>query len=176
MPRIISGKHGGIKLISPKHNIRPTADRVKEYIFNVLQEFDNKVVLDLFSGIGSLGIEAYSRGAKEVFLVENNNRSIDIIKRNLSKINNPKNIKYYKSNALNFCNEYSEYFDTIFADPPYKLKLEKDFFDSIYLALKVGGIFIFENSIKNKFDIMDSLILRKEKKFGETGVWMYEKK
>lgn len=176
MPRIISGKHGRLKLISPKHNLRPTADRVKEYIFNVFHEFNDKTVLDLFSGIGSLGIEAYSRGAEEVFLVENNNRSIEIIKKNLSKINNPKHIKYYKSNAFNFCNEYDEYFDMIFADPPYKLNLKNEFFKSVYLALKVGGIFILENSIKNKFDIMDSLILRKEKKFGETGVWMYEKK
>ena len=176
MPRIISGKHGGLKLISPKHNLRPTADRVKEYIFNVFQKFDNKNILDLFSGIGSLGIEAYSRGAEKVFLVDNSNRSIQIIKKNLSKINDPKSIKYYKSNAFTFCNEYIEYFDVIFADPPYKLNLKNDFFKSVYLALKVGGIFIFENSIKNKFDIIDSLIMRKEKIFGETGVWIYEKK
>ena len=176
MPRIISGKHGGLKLTSPKHYLRPTADRVKEYIFNVLQKFDNKTVLDLFSGVGSLGIEAYSRGAEEVLLIESNNRSIDIIKKNLKIINNPENIRYYKSNAIYFCNNYSEQFDVIFADPPYKLDLECDFFKRVHSALKSDGIFIFEDSVKNEYDIVDSLELIKEKKFGETGVWIYGKK
>jgi len=175
MPRIISGKHGGLKLKSPKHNIRPTADRVKEYIFNVYREYEGTIVLDLFSGIGSLGIEAYSRGAKEVYLVENNNQSIDIINKNIDIVNNRDKIKCYKANAVNFCSEYSEHYDVIFADPPYKLELDGVFFKNIYLALKDGGIFIFEDTVKRKYDIFDSFKLKKEKKFGETGVWIYEK-
>ena len=84
--RIISGKYRGKKLISPKNDdIRPTTDKAKESLFNIIQSYiyDSKF-LDLFSGSGAISLEAFSRGASDVTLVEKNKSSIDIIK---SKIN-----------------------------------------------------------------------------------------
>ena len=86
--RIISGIYKGRKLQASKDlSIRPTTDRVKEYIFNVLQDFQkNKKVVDIFSGSGNLGIEALSRGALDVCFVEKNNSSIKILLKNISNI------------------------------------------------------------------------------------------
>ncbi|MEA1986756.1 MAG: 16S rRNA (guanine(966)-N(2))-methyltransferase RsmD [Candidatus Marinimicrobia bacterium] len=177
MPRIISGHYGGIKLISPsKKNIRPTTDRVKEYIFNVIQNYENEKVLDLFAGIGSLGIEAFSRGAKEVFLIDNNINSMKIIVKNINLLASADGIDFINSNVFTYLNNSNLMYDMIFADPPYKLKIKSDFFRDISDSLKNDGIFIFENSVKNDFDVDDYLKLIKEKKFGETGVWIYGKK
>src|SRR4030042_2626238 len=83
--RIISGTSRGRKLATPRgHTLRPTSDRVKESIFNILgEEVEGKVVLDLFAGTGNLGIEALSRGAKKTFFVERARESLRMIQRNL---------------------------------------------------------------------------------------------
>ena len=83
--RIISGKSKGRRLVTPRGQaLRPTSDRVKESIFNVLGgEVEGKSVLDLFAGTGSLGIEALSRGAKKVLFVEKGRQAIRLIERNL---------------------------------------------------------------------------------------------
>src|SRR5690606_35256713 len=89
--RIISGKFGGRKLVHFKaDHIRPTTDRVKEVIFNKLQsDIDGSRVLDLFSGTGSLALEALSRGASWVTAVEKNPKSIEIIKKNCELLKIP---------------------------------------------------------------------------------------
>lgn len=86
--RIISGVYKGRKLQASKDlSIRPTTDRVKEYIFNVLQDFQkNKKIVDIFSGSGNLGIEALSRGASHICFVEKNYSSIEVLKKNISNI------------------------------------------------------------------------------------------
>lgn len=83
--RVISGKCRGKKLITLKGlNTRPTLDRVKEALFNIIQfNIQDAQVLDLFAGSGSLGIEALSRGAEQVVFCDNSNAAIKIIKRNI---------------------------------------------------------------------------------------------
>jgi 16S rRNA (guanine(966)-N(2))-methyltransferase RsmD len=84
--RIISGTSKGRKLVTPRdHSLRPTSDRVKESIFNILQgKLEGKVVLDLFAGTGNLGIEALSRGAKKTIFVEKGRQAFRLIQRNLN--------------------------------------------------------------------------------------------
>ena len=84
--RIISGLYKGRKLqVGQDLSIRPTTDRVKEFIFNVLQDFpQNKIVADIFSGSGNLGLEALSRGSKHVIFVEKNISSINVLKNNIA--------------------------------------------------------------------------------------------
>lgn len=117
--RIIAGKFRGKKLISPTHDIRPTLDIVKQAIFTRLQFFiENNRVLDLFSGSGALGIEAISRGAKEVVFCDVNYKSIKLIKDNLSSLKCD-NYKIINSDFKNALNSVEGQFDLILLDPPY---------------------------------------------------------
>ena len=86
--RIISGKARGTKLYTLEgNNTRPTLDRIKEALFNIIQnEIPNCVFLDLFSGSGAIGLEAVSRGAKKAILGENSKQAIKIIEKNITKV------------------------------------------------------------------------------------------
>ncbi|MEC8334133.1 MAG: 16S rRNA (guanine(966)-N(2))-methyltransferase RsmD [Actinomycetota bacterium] len=121
--RVIAGVEKGRKLVAPSgDHIRPTKDRVKEAIFNSLHSYglvNDKSFLDLFSGTGSLGIEALSRGANSVVFVDNNQEAIDCITLNVKKLNYGSVSKILKTDALNFLKK-EEYFDIALIDPPYK--------------------------------------------------------
>jgi 16S rRNA (guanine966-N2)-methyltransferase len=125
--RVIAGKYKKRKLttLDGIEITRPTSDRIKENIFNILQEnLLDKHVLDLFAGSGALGIEALSRGAKKVCFVENNRGAIECIKTNIDNIKIEKNFYHLSqhevSEALNpLKGLLQEKFDLIFADPPY---------------------------------------------------------
>ena len=121
--RVISGTAKGRKLVVPSGNhIRPTKDRVKEAIFNSLHSYglvENRSFLDLFSGTGSLGIEALSRGAKSVVFVDHHVEAIDCIILNVEKLNYGSTSKILKTDALSFL-ERDDYFDVALLDPPYK--------------------------------------------------------
>jgi len=123
--RIIGGRSKGRVLASPKGQaIRPTSDRVKESIFNALQDkMAGKVVLDLFAGTGNLGIEALSRGAKKVIFVEKERQALGLIQRNLTQFGLeerseilPRDVK----RAIGILKQRGECFDLILMDPPYE--------------------------------------------------------
>ena len=125
--RIVSGKYRG-KILKEFDFIttKPTTDRVKESIFNLIQ-FDvaNACVLDLFAGTGALGIEAISRGAKHVIFVDNNSQAIKLINENLKGIEG----EYYVDQAdyKTFLNKIQIKFDIVLLDPPYKTDLLVDY-------------------------------------------------
>jgi 16S rRNA (guanine966-N2)-methyltransferase len=123
--RIISGMSKGRKLATPKsQSLRPTSDRVKESIFNVLgEEIEGGVVLDLYAGTGNLGIESLSRGAKKVIFVEKGRHALGLIQRNLAQfgLGEKSEILPIDANrAIGILNQRGEYFDLIFIDPPYE--------------------------------------------------------
>ncbi|MHC4281287.1 MAG: 16S rRNA (guanine(966)-N(2))-methyltransferase RsmD [Planctomycetota bacterium] len=124
--RIIAGSKRGMKLLSPKTDIsRPIIDRVKESLFSVLYKYDlpeGKKAADLFSGVGSLGLEALSRGAEFVTFVENDSNILKTLERNIEKAGFVKASKVMKVNAFKFSLQFdtsAEYYDLIFVDPPY---------------------------------------------------------
>jgi len=123
--RIISGTSKGRKLVTPKkYSVRPTSDRVKESLFNILgSEVEGKVVLDLFAGTGNLGIEALSRGAKWVIFVEKGRQALRLIQTNLKQFGLedrseilPKDV----NRAIGILKQRGECFDLILMDPPYE--------------------------------------------------------
>lgn len=121
--RIISGIYKGRKLKSSDDlSIRPTTDRVKELIFNVLQDFPKgRTVLDLFSGSGSLGLEALSRGATKVYFVDSSNKSLDVLKRNIKNIGiQPGSYSIIKQKAIDFARTATTPIDLCLLDPPFK--------------------------------------------------------
>ncbi len=120
--RVISGRARGTKLNSIEDiSTRPTLDRVKESLFNILQEkIRNKVVLDLFAGSGALGIEALSRGTRKAYFCDVNKESIKFIKSNLQKTNFIDQAIILNEDYKKCILELNEKVDIIFIDPPYK--------------------------------------------------------
>ena len=96
--RVISGKARGLKLNTPKNeDVRPTTDRVKESLFNIIQnEVKESIFLDLFSGSGAVGLEAASRGAKEVIICDKSKEAVQIINKNIEKTHLKDKIKLIK--------------------------------------------------------------------------------
>ena len=127
--RIISGKYKGHQLVSfSADHIRPTTDRVKESLFNMIQmQIEGARVLDLFSGTGNLGLEALSREAASVLFVEKNRKSIQILEKNLEKLKVTDPYKILQKDVLSFLKSYEgEPFDLIFADPPFTEQMAHD--------------------------------------------------
>lgn len=120
--RIISGKARGTKLYTLEgENTRPTLDRVKESIFNIIQNdiFDS-VFLDLFSGSGAIGLEAVSRGAQKAILCDKSKEAINIIKKNIEKTHFTEQIELYNLDFEECLKRQKENIDIIYIDPPYQ--------------------------------------------------------
>ena len=176
--RIISGIFKGKKILEPLDiKTRPLKDLTKESIFNILKHsnkfrvnLEGAIVLDLFSGVGSFGIECLSRKAKKVFFVENYKSVLPVLKKNLFNlklINNFEIIEkdIYKDDVFNFLN-YK--FDIIFLDPPYKDKhLEKILINiKNSKILKKNGILILHRHKKEKEISSSNFNIIEEKKYG----------
>lgn len=155
--RVISGKSRGKKLISlDGDNTRPTLDRVKEALFNIIQfEVKDAAVLDLFAGTGALGIEALSRGAKEAVFCDKVPDAIKVIKQNIINTNNLDKAtiinKEYQE-VLENLSKQNKKFDIVFLDPPYKTNLAIESLQKIIMSdlLTEDGTIIIETDDINK--------------------------
>ena len=136
--RVISGILKGKIIDNPKLlNTRPLRDFVKENIFNIIQHsklfkfnLENKNILDLYSGMGSFGIECISRGAKKVTFVENNKTSIKFLKKNLTSLSLDNKSIISNDDVIQFVESYKgNKFDMVFLDPPYKDRKYLKLFD-----------------------------------------------
>jgi len=173
MVRIISGILRGNKLATFTGNeIRPTSDRIKEWIFNVLGNIEGLKVLDLFAGTGNLGIEALSRGADSVTFVDRSFKSLQLIKKNVTLMELENRVEILRKNCMKFISEKSEgKFDLIFADPPYTFTESSRLTLGVMNILSENGSFVYETPIK----ISQTLPLEpgRVKKFGETVINIY---
>ncbi len=121
--RIISGTARGTKLFTLEgETTRPTLDRVKESMFNIIQnEVQNSIFIDLFSGSGAIGLEAASRGAKRVILCDKSKQAINIINKNIEKTHIKEKVELYNLDyELLLKTKIKEQADIIYIDPPYK--------------------------------------------------------
>ncbi|MGO1581331.1 MAG: 16S rRNA (guanine(966)-N(2))-methyltransferase RsmD [Peptoniphilaceae bacterium] len=180
--RVISGKNRGLKLFSPKDlETRPTEDRVKENVFNLIgPNFYGSKVIDLFSGSGAIGIEFISRGSELVYFIENNKQAIEIINKNIAKAKVEKNAKILKDDAVKVIKNFNnEVFDFIYIDPPYKNS--EIYIDSIKEILKANllndeSLVIIEEDYSLKQDYSQYLNLVKEKKYGTSSISIWSLK
>ena len=176
--RIISGNFKGKKILEPKDKAtRPLKDLTKESIFNIIlhsNKFDIKVqnsnVLDLFSGIGSFGLECLSRGASSLTFVENYKNVLPILKKNISSINCQNISSIIEKNLFekfNF-NIFSKKFDIIFMDPPYKEKNLSKLLTGIIQSdiLDKKGIVIIHRHKNEKDEFPDNFNIIEEKTYG----------
>ncbi len=171
--RVIFGSAKGRNLVSPKSkNVRPTTDRVKQFIFDCLGDVQECEVLDIFAGSGGLGIESLSRGANSTIFIENSYHSLQAIKKNLELTRFSDKAKILKldfQKALKSLAASKKKFDLIFADPPYDKCFENKILEQIRSGnlLTENGILVLEHS---NTDFETDFKLVKHKKFGETNV------
>jgi len=162
--RIISGNFKGRKIADPNSkNTRPLKDLTKESIFNILQHdslinfsFENSLILDMFSGVGSFGLECISRGSKSVIFCENYPETIRILKKNIHDLNCEKKTEIIKENIFNIINLNKlkkNKFEIIFLDPPYREKKLVNLLENIInlkLLKKRGIVVIHRHKSENE--------------------------
>lgn len=180
--RIIAGKRRGQKLLSPATNeTRPTLDRIKESMFNMIQGYIlDATVVDVFAGTGSLGLEAASRGAKEVFLVDKSPITYPILKQNIERLKfqdfcHSLNTDAYA--ALNYLADKSKVFDIIFIDPPYLKDLIPNALKIIYEKnmLNPSGIIVTKiDTVEDICEGYQNIKLTRTKVYGNTTVCFYK--
>lgn len=153
--RVIAGKYRGRRLTGPKHSgLRPTADRVKEALFNILgARIEDAVFLDVFTGTGSIAIEALSRGAGRVVMNDQNQASIRLIRENLKLVDPVDPIRLLHlpaGRAVEILAKDGETFDIIFLDPPFEGGLLPDTVAAIQKnkLLKEDGVLVIEHPRK----------------------------
>ena len=176
--RIISGSFKGKKILLPKDKLtRPLKDLTKESIFNILKhskflnvDLENSNILDLFSGVGSFGLECLSRGAKNLTFLESYTEVLNILKRNIASLNQQNQTKViekdiFSENTLKLLNDK---FDIIFIDPPYKEKKLSYLLNAIskLKLLNTGGIIIIHRHKKEADDLPKEFNLILEKNYG----------
>ena len=177
--RVIAGKYKRtpIKTLEGEDITRPTKDMVKEALFSSIQIDEDTKFLDLFSGTGAIGIEALSRGAKDVIFNDINRSAVKIIETNLDKVRETRmvlNLDYQE--CLKRLEGNS--FDYIYADPPYKFAAYEELFYYVnkYNLLNKKGIMIVE--VKKDSNLNDNYLgirLYKEKKYGISKLLYYRK-
>ena len=175
--RVITGIAGGRKLKSPDGEaVRPTADHVKQAMFNILQfDLEGRRVLDLFGGSGQLGIEALSRGAREAVFTDSDKRSIQLIRENLKRCGLEG--KVIQTDALAYLSR-EEKFDVIFIDPPYDAGLYSKVLERINAVdnLTEGGIIVCEARAGTELPEMSPPYYKKrERRYGNVKIGIYSK-
>ncbi len=178
--RVIAGKARGVPLITIKEmTTRPTTDRVKENLFNMISfHIYDSVVCDFFAGSGSLCIEALSRGAKKAYLFEKNRKAIDCIKKNLekTKLHSAQIIEGDYKKGIHYLVDANIKPDIIFLDPPHYSAFGEESIKIIneFDILNKNGIIIIEHNTKEKYLDRYGLLYRyKKKKYGNTTISLY---
>ena len=145
--RIVGGIYKGRTLTAfDGDKIRPTADKVRESLFNILQfKIAGASFLDLFAGTGAMGIEALSRGADSVTFNDASRESLKVLKTNLEKLKVTEKITVKNFDAVTLLKSSTQKFDIIYVDPPYKTTLGLDALKVAENAIKENGVIIFED-------------------------------
>ena len=174
--RIITGKARGANLFTPKnYDVRPTADRVKESVFNIISSrIADAKVLDAFAGSGNLGLECWSRGAKEIVFLDKSRESLALVRRNVEKCRAAAFCRLLLGDAASLIAtlaKQGEKFDLIFLDPPYAKGLITIALEQIVKTkvLKSGGLIVAERSSTEDEPLLpDGFTLLREEKYGAT--------
>lgn len=161
--RVIAGKARSIPLVTPKGmDTRPTTDRIKETLFNMIQtEIPGCVFLDLFAGSGGIGIEALSRGASECVFIDQNRNAISCIQENLKKTRLADQSQVLNMDAMMALKHLNgkKSFDCIFIDPPYQSEPEEHILS--YLAesslIHEDTLIIIEAALNREFSFVEDL-------------------
>jgi 16S rRNA (guanine966-N2)-methyltransferase len=175
--RVIAGKFRNRNLKSSDH-FRPTTDRVRETLFNILQnELEGSVFVDGFAGSGAVGIEALSRGAARVYFLESNRNALKVLESNLLMCNdvNWRIFALTAKKGLNLIRTQEDSVQHLFFDPPYDFHEYFELLEQAAALFPEAGI-VLEHSARSKFTIPSNLTSTKEKRIGETSLSFFEVK
>ena len=178
--RVITGSARGRKLKAvPGQNTRPTTDRLKESIFNIIQfDLEGRAVLDLFCGTGQMGIEALSRGAKSAVFVDMSAAAIGVTRENVAHTGFGAQSVIIGGEALQYIGATREKFDIIFLDPPYMTALLEKALQKIaeFDILRECGIIICECSRKEALpELPAPYVQGRRYEYGDTSVVLYSR-
>ena len=178
--RVITGKARGVQLKTPDGlATRPTADRVKEALFSIIQfDIPGAKVLDLFGGTGQLGIEALSRGAKSATFVDAGEPACRLIKENLKRTRLEADGKVVRSDYMDFLNRCREQYNIIFLDPPYAEVFLENALKKITEIdiLASGGIIVAERPLGKELPWdFEGYTRSKDYKYGKVLLTLYRK-
>ena len=177
--RIIGGRFKGRSLKAPAdHSVRPTSDRLRETLFNILAHaYDDPApdarVLDLFAGTGALGLEALSRGARFAQFVDDSAQGRGLIRANVETLGVAAQTKIFRRDATRMGQVHPhEPFSLVFCDPPYNQGLGCKALASALAGgwFSANALIVFEESSKAELDLPDALTLLEQRDFGETQI------
>jgi 16S rRNA (guanine966-N2)-methyltransferase len=174
--RIIAGSHRGHTIFAPRgEDTRPTSDRVRENVFNIIGPVDEAAVLDLYAGSGAMGLEALSRGAARVVFVESDPDAVRTIERNLDKLRLQATI-LRRDAIVSLGSEASagRKYDLVLVDPPYAVypDLESQLARYLPSVLAENGVLVVETDAR--FEPQLPLVERTSRKYGQTRVTVYD--
>ena len=172
--RVIAGLAKGHQLFSPEgEDTRPTLDRVKESVFSILYPYlRDSVVLDLFAGTGSLGIEALSRGAVDADFVDNGKKAYDCIIRNLRKTRLDDKAKVHFTAFEKYLSTCNKKYDIVFLDPPYNKGVEDKVFAVIEKNLDENSVVVLETEYMA--ENYEGFEIIKQAKYGRVYITLYK--
>ena len=170
--RIIAGKLRGRRLLAPKDDaIRPTSDRAREALFDILEHgappLRGARFLDLFCGTGAVGLEAHSRGAAEVLLIEIDRAALKLAEANVARLGPPPGVRVLARDAT-LLGPAPHPFDLVFLDPPYRSGLAAAALAGLARGgwLGEGARIIVELAAKDDLDLPESYVLERERRYG----------
>ena len=177
--RVITGTARGTNLKAPDGLLtRPTADRVKQALFNIIQYEIAGDVLDLFAGSGQLGIEALSRGANRAVFVDERADALAIVRENLRRTHLAEKAEVVRADYLSYLAGCRKRFRLIFLDPPYAEKYLENAIKRISEIdiLAEGGIIVSERPAEKQFDdVFPGLMRSKDYIYGKTAVALFRR-
>lgn len=178
--RVISGSKKGHRLLAPKNNkSRPTEDKIKEAVFNILYPIkDNCLVLDLFACTGSIGVEFLSRGAKKVYFSEINPSNISLLRENLDRTHFLDDAVILRGSFLRNLERVDDSIDYVYIDPPY----ESDYYEKALNFMVNSPLFynskfiVEEDKLLDYSDRISELAMVFQRKYGRKVITIYERK
>jgi 16S rRNA (guanine966-N2)-methyltransferase len=175
--RIIAGSRKGHSIVAPPgRETRPTSDRVRENVFNILGPIDGAIVLDLYAGSGAMGLEALSRGAARAVFVESDGEAVRAIERNLDKLRLQATVLRRDAiGALAAEAAAGRKYDLVLVDPPYDMipELQPQLVRYLPAVLADDGVVVLETDARTQPEL--PLTERTSRKYGQTRVTVYEK-
>ena len=176
--RVITGEARGRKLVTLEgEDVRPTTDRVKEGMFNIIQfDLEGANVIDLFAGAGQLGIEALSRGAKHCTFIDSANRSVEVVKQNLKTVGFEKRASVFCGDAKMYIGLSKDNFDIALLDPPYN----KNIIDAVLPKKKKKmtdyGVILCESELREVLpETAGEFSIYREYRYGKIKLTAYRK-
>lgn len=177
--RVITGSARGMRLQTLEgQDVRPTTDKVKESIFNIVQfDIEGRNILDLFAGSGQMGIEALSRGAAHATFVDRNPKAIQVVEKNLAHTKLQGQATVRQEDAKSFLLKTRETFDVAFLDPPYGKGIPEAVLPSLIPHMSDYGIVVVETSSEETLpEDIDTFVVSKTYRYGKIQLTLYRKK